>query len=79
MSEYRLCCNELSFKNFFFFLNARLIYWSDWGTEGRIERAWMDGQHREVIIEDLGWPNGLVIDKAEMKLYWIDAKREVRS
>ncbi|PIK56419.1 putative low-density lipoprotein receptor-related protein 4 isoform X3 [Apostichopus japonicus] len=53
-----------------------LIYWSDWGTEGRIERAWMDGQHREVIIEDLGWPNGLVIDKAEMKLYWIDAKRE---
>lgn len=57
--------------------HLRLMYWSDWGKRGRIERAWMDGQHREVIVEDLVWPNGLVIDKDEEKLYWIDANRQV--
>ena len=35
------------------------MYWSDWGKEAKIERAWMDGSHREAIItEDITWPNG---------------------
>ena len=36
------------------------MYWSDWGENPRIERAWMDGTHREIIIQEkIGWPNGI--------------------
>ena len=27
------------------------MYWSDWGESARIEQAWMDGTHREVIVK----------------------------
>ena len=27
------------------------MYWSDWGNSARIERAWMDGTHREIIVK----------------------------
>ena len=48
------------------------MYWSDWGTSGRIERAAMDGSFRKVLINKLGRPNGLTIDYIERRLYWID-------
>lgn len=54
------------------------MYWSDWssGTSqtGKIEYAWMNGNHRKVLIaSDLQWPNGLTIDYFSRKLYWCDA------
>ena len=53
------------------------LYWSDWGNVPRIERAWMDGTHREAIItEDIFWPNGIAIDVEEQKIYWCDAKKD---
>ncbi|RUS89222.1 hypothetical protein EGW08_003032, partial [Elysia chlorotica] len=53
-----------------------LMFWTDWGTNPRIERAYMDGTTRKVIINrELGYPNGLTIDySAEPRLYWGDAK-----
>ena len=43
--------------------NARWIFWSDWGRYPRIERAGLDGSHREVLHETgVGWPNGLTLD-----------------
>lgn len=39
------------------------IFWSDWGTQPRIERCFMDGSGRKVIVDsELGFPNGLAID-----------------
>ncbi len=39
------------------------MFWSDWGSVPRIERAGMDGSHRAVILQKtLSWPNGLTID-----------------
>ena len=53
----------------------RWMFWSDWGRVGKIERAGMDGSHREVILmETVQWPNGLTIDLVLEKLYWVDAK-----
>ncbi|XP_067123645.1 low-density lipoprotein receptor-related protein 1 isoform X3 [Centruroides vittatus] len=59
------------------------MYWSDWSTEphsntenqfeGKIERAYMDGTHREVFVSNLQWPNGLSLDYADKKLYWCDS------
>ena len=53
---------------------ARYMYWSDWGEPAKIERASMDGNNREVLIDtDLVWPNGLAIDYQLQRLYWTDA------
>lgn len=54
------------------------MYWTDWGNQPRIERADMDGNNRlTVIANDLGWPNGLTIDKETRRLIWNDATTEV--
>ena len=51
------------------------IYWSDWGSHPKLERAWLDGTHREVLVNtSIQWPNGLALDYIERKVYWADAK-----
>ena len=51
-----------------------MLYWCDWGTEAKIEKASMDGTEREVIHNTrLTWPNGLTLDHPTQLLYWIDA------
>ena len=51
------------------------MFWSDWGSKPRIERAGMDGSRRETILQDsLHWPNGITLDLLLNKIYWIDAK-----
>ncbi|KAJ8042165.1 Low-density lipoprotein receptor-related protein 4 [Holothuria leucospilota] len=50
------------------------VYWTDWGSNPKIERCLFDGSERATIImEDLGWPNGLALDEYESRLYWADA------
>ena len=54
--------------------NIRYMYWTDWGNNARIERAYMSGVGRRAIISSsLQWPNGLAIDFSAQKLYWTDA------
>ena len=37
-------------------LETGWMFWSDWGRKPRIERAWMDGTNREIIIDtELVW------------------------
>ena len=51
------------------------MFWSDWGDSPKIERAGMDGSHRQTIIADsVRWPNGLTLDLVMERVYWIDAK-----
>ena len=50
------------------------MYWTDWGTVGKIEKASMDGSNRSVIHNtSLVWPNGLTLDYSTQVLYWTDA------
>lgn len=54
------------------------MFWTDWGTQPKIESAAMDGTSRNVIADtNLFWPNGLVIDYATDKLFWVDAKHHM--
>lgn len=46
------------------------MYWSDWGGQGSIERAGMDGSTRTVILPRAGRANGLTVDHVEKRLYW---------
>lgn len=63
---------------FVFFSLLSKIYWTDWGNTPRIEYANMDGSNRRVIADThLFWPNGLTIDYAGHRMYWVDAKHHV--
>lgn len=44
------------------------MFWTDWGTYSRIERAGMDGTSRKSIVtSNLVVPNGLVIDTLQQR------------
>ena len=50
------------------------MYWTDWGSFPRIERAHMNGEERmDLVNRTLHLPNGLTIDHVYNKLYWADA------
>lgn len=56
------------------------MYWTDWEEDevddsvGRIEKAWMDGFHRQIFVTSkMLWPNGLTLDFHTSTLYWCDA------
>ncbi|OQV13656.1 Low-density lipoprotein receptor-related protein 1 [Hypsibius exemplaris] len=53
----------------------RAIFFTQWGWEAKIERAWLDGSNRlEIVTTKLAWPNALAIDFIHNRLYWIDTK-----
>ena len=52
----------------------RMMYWTDWGSSPKIEKASMDGTLRTVIHSTgLVWPNGITLDYTTQTLYWVDA------
>jgi hypothetical protein len=51
------------------------MFWSDWGVNGRIESAYMDGTGRRALVDTMvQWPTGLAIDYPARRLYWTDPK-----
>lgn len=56
-----------------------LILWTDAGVMPKIEKAWMDGTKRKVLVnEKLGFPSGIVIDTYQKnRVYWADSKQNV--
>ncbi|CAG5124313.1 unnamed protein product, partial [Candidula unifasciata] len=51
------------------------MYWTDWGSQPKIEKCGMNGQNRMAIVTTgITWPNGLTIDYVQKRLYWVDAK-----
>uniref|UniRef100_T1J651 EGF-like domain-containing protein n=1 Tax=Strigamia maritima TaxID=126957 RepID=T1J651_STRMM len=56
---------------------GRYIYWSDWSSSPRIERAAMDGTQRSVLISVDGRVNGLTIDYTDKKLYWANIDKKL--
>lgn len=60
--------------------NRGFMYWTDWGSNPRIERAGMDGSHRQIIVgTNIKWPNGLTLDLVMNRIYWVDAKLNIMS
>ncbi|KDR21144.1 hypothetical protein L798_04073, partial [Zootermopsis nevadensis] len=52
-----------------------LMFWSDWGVNGRIESAYMDGTGRHSLVDTMvQWPTGLAVDYPARRLYWTDPK-----
>lgn len=54
------------------------MYWTDWGQVPKIERAGMDGSHRQTIVSyDVKWPNGLTLDLVRKRVYWVSLEVEI--
>ncbi len=54
-----------------------LLFWSDWGKKAKIERSFLDGSNRIVLVnQDIYWPNGIALDLQQEKIYWSDAKTD---
>ena len=53
-----------------------LMFWTEAGSNPRIEQSWMDGsKRRTVTIEQMERPDGLTIDYSmDHALYWVDSK-----
>lgn len=50
------------------------MFWTDWGSTAKIERANLDGSGRVTIVStSLTWPNGITIDYERELIYWVDA------
>lgn len=54
-----------------------LLFWADWGPKAVIETAYMDGNKRRVLVDDIIWPTGLAIDYPKQRLYWADPKARI--
>lgn len=53
---------------------SRYIYWADQGQKPSIQRAYLDGSNKEVIVnENLKEPTDLSVDSNNHMLYWTDA------
>ncbi|VDN01921.1 unnamed protein product [Thelazia callipaeda] len=56
------------------------MFFSDWHKSiNRIEKAWLDGSHRQVVVslEKDAWPNGIAVDIKQKRLYWAEGGRSL--
>ena len=52
-----------------------VIFWSDWGTNKKIERAlWNGGQRVAIVTQSLYYPNGMELDRGNRRIFWVDAE-----
>nr|UBB95780.1 vitellogenin receptor [Dipetalogaster maximus] len=52
-----------------------LMIWTDWGKVPVIMISGMDGSNpRNLVTENIVWPNGVAIDHITDRLFWADAK-----
>jgi len=57
----------------------QLVLFTDWGSNSKtLGMMGMDGQNlKGLVTENLGWPNGLVVDEILDRVFWSDAKLDL--
>ncbi|PIO68007.1 Low-density lipoprotein receptor domain class A [Teladorsagia circumcincta] len=57
---------------------GRYLYWADQGQKPSIQRAFLDGTRREVVVgaEHVSEPTDVIVDPASRMVYWADAKKD---
>ena len=56
----------------------RLMFWTDWGRNTKIEKSTLDGTQRVAIVtSNLSFPTGISLDRRNKLVYWVDASTGV--
>nr|NP_001027831.1 sp7 protein precursor [Ciona intestinalis]CAH39865.1 putative serine protease 7 [Ciona intestinalis] len=56
------------------------MYISDIGSNPKIEKCWMDGEHCMIIVdENIQLPNGIALDFTTQKMFWTDGRLKTLS
>lgn len=53
------------------------MYWSEWGQAKCLKKASMDGTNAKILVDNVGYAIGLVIDFDIKRLYWADTLTSV--
>ena len=49
------------------------MFWTDWGSAAKIEKATLTGGQRVAIVtSNLQWPHGMDLDRGNKRIYWVD-------
>ncbi|VDK47362.1 unnamed protein product [Anisakis simplex] len=52
-----------------------LLFWTDWGQKPRVERSYMDGSERKILVDTkIYWPNTIALDFTTDRVYFADSK-----
>lgn len=51
----------------------KYVYWSD-GSRDKIFRAHLNGSAQELVVDQLGTPDGIAVDSVGRNLYWTDRR-----
>lgn len=56
-----------------------LMFWTDHGRRGKVERSSMDGTGRQSLVQrgSIKSPIGITLDYQEDKVYWVDESLDV--
>lgn len=55
----------------------RYLFWSDWGSQPKIERSTLAGKNRKTLVtEDIVHPRGLAVDAESHLIYWVDSFKD---
>ena len=50
------------------------MFWTDWGTSKKMEKASLDGNQRVAIVTTfLYFPFGIELDRGNKQIFWVDA------
>ncbi|XP_054859248.1 low-density lipoprotein receptor [Eublepharis macularius] len=51
------------------------MYWTDCGSSAKISKSGLNGVDTFPLVnEGIHWPNGITLDLANQRLYWVDSK-----
>ena len=51
----------------------RLMFWTNWGKNPKVEKSTLDGAQRVAIVtSNLSMPTGISLDRRNKLVYWVD-------
>jgi len=66
--------DQIELRSLAVYPEKQYIYWADWGSEPKIERANLMGEERTTILshEHVKWTSSIAVDPTIERIFWVD-------